>query len=162
MSVKETMVTSLKTGDLMPVRFGYGPFEKKDVDFISAKNPPYLFMAIIEQGREKRIVLGDTKRHQEFGQAIMEDIGRLDSWVYGQVLMKDGLVKRVDLHHTDGSHIDDKQTERTILSIFNAFSVECLNSGLRGVEFHYAARAGDSFLYLPLSERVVKNPFRLF
>lgn len=161
MTTKERMVEAVGTaGVMIPIRLGYEPFGKEDMDFLTAKKPPYIFMAIINQGGNIKVVLGDARRHQELRQAIIKDIGMVDSYEYGQVVLKDGLLRRITLHHTDSTDISDIEAEEKLLSIVGVFSQELLGS--EGVIFTYNATAGDAWEYRPKSGEIIKRPFTSF
>jgi hypothetical protein len=50
MNTKEVMVRVVDMVDMeVPVRLGYDPFKKEDIDFIAIKKPPYLFLATVKQ-----------------------------------------------------------------------------------------------------------------
>lgn len=160
MNPKEVLIRAVNMEALVPVRFGINPFRKEDFDFVVAKQkyPSYLFIAIVKQENGIKVALGDARNHVEFKNAIRKDMGGLDYCELGQVTLKNGLLRRIILHHTDGSQIDDEKTNEKILSIINVFNRELLHP--EGIKFTYNATAGDRWEYFPQSGEIKKYPLR--
>jgi len=161
MNPKETLVKAVNMESLVPVRFGVSPFQKEDLDFIVAKQkyPSYLFIAIVKQENGIEIALGDARNHVEFKNAIRKDMEGIDSCELGQVILKNGLLKTIIFHHTDGRRIGDEETNGKILSIIKAFNRELLRP--EGIKFTYQATAGDWWEYQPPSGKIMKHPLEL-
>lgn len=129
MTIKKTQVISpgnieTKEGEEIFVRFSYGLNDKKDFKILTERNDRYIFVAFVVKEGKPLYVFGDTRRHDELEQAIIEDIGTLDKCIYGQLWLE-GLKANI-LTFKSPLGLNDNESKKRLLSFLNSINHELL------------------------------------